>query len=71
MNFLLKLQFDLSKQTHGSHGGADYKIFFDFFNICRNGGTPRSDLRDGRLAVQMSIAATQSDDTHSLIKIDN
>ena len=61
--------FDLTEQNHGSHGGADYMILSDFFNICRNGGTPRSGLADGRLAVKMAIAATQSDDSDSPVKI--
>ncbi len=52
---------DLNKEVSGMHGGADEKIFLDFFNICNNGGTPRSGLADGKLAVELSLAATQSD----------
>jgi predicted dehydrogenase len=62
-------QFDLTNETQGSHGGADYKILSDFFKVCRNGGTPRSDLTDGRLAVQIALAATQSDDSGLPVKI--
>ena len=50
-----------------SHGGADEHIFGDFFRICREGGTPRSTVHDGRLAVQLSLAATKSDDTGSVV----
>lgn len=62
-------EFDLSKQTHGSHGGSDYKILSDFFRVCRDGSTPRSGLIDGRLAVQLSLAATKSSDVQDVIKI--
>lgn len=52
---------DLNGKIEGTHGGADEKIFLDFFTICRNGGTPRSGLSDGKLSVELSLAATQSD----------
>jgi predicted dehydrogenase len=64
-------QFDLTNETHGSHGGADYKILSDFFTICRDGGTPRSNLTDGRLAVKMSIAATHSNNIELPVKLSN
>jgi len=58
---------DVSPENSGTHGGADEKILSDFFNICRNGGTPRSGLADGKLAVQLALAATKSDDENSPI----
>jgi len=60
--------YDLRKESEGTHGGADPKIFSDFFNVCLNGGTPRSGLEDGRLAVKLSVAATTSCDTGTVIK---
>jgi predicted dehydrogenase len=65
------LKFDLANETQGSHSGADYKILSDFFKVCSDGGTPRSGLTDGRLAVQMALAATQSDDNNSLIVLNS
>ncbi|MHB9071207.1 MAG: Gfo/Idh/MocA family protein [Sedimentisphaerales bacterium] len=56
---------DLSQEISDLHGGADEKILSDFFSICRKGGTPRSGLTDGKLAVQLSLAATKSDDENS------
>lgn len=61
------IRYDMTKETKGSHGGADERIFTDFFDICRNGGTPRSNLLDGRLAVQISVAARESSDTGTAI----
>ncbi|HBG25811.1 MAG: hypothetical protein A2X47_00040 [Lentisphaerae bacterium GWF2_38_69] len=63
------IQYDLKKDMLTSHGGADEKIFADFFNLCRNGGTPRSGLDDGRLAVRISLAAGKSDDIDMPVKI--
>ena len=61
--------FDLSKEIAGGHGGADDRIFHDFFHLCRHGGTPRSGLQDGRLAVQLSLAARQADDHDTVVPI--
>lgn len=63
------MKYDLSKQTDGSHAGADERILADFFYVCRNGGIPRSGLIDGRLAVAVSLAAQESDDNNRVIKI--
>lgn len=61
--------FDVTSYTGGTHGGADYKILSDFFNICLTGSKPRSGLTDGRRAVQLAMAATQADDTGKIIYI--
>jgi len=61
--------FDLSEAVAGSHGGADTKILADFFRICREGGRPRSGLQEGRLAVQLSLAATTSDDEGRVVNL--
>ena len=56
--------FDLTEELKGSHGGADVKILNDFFDICRSGGEPRSDLEDGRMSVRMALAARESTDNN-------
>ena len=61
------VRFDLTEQTSGTHGGADEKILTDFIEVCNNEKTPRSGLLDGRLAVQMSLAATNSDDSGKIV----
>ena len=60
--------YDLRKEQMGSHDGADEKILSDFFKICLNGGIPRSGLEDGRLAVKLSLAATESCDNKNIIE---
>jgi predicted dehydrogenase len=60
--------YDLSKEVEGEHGGADPKIISDFISVCLNGGTPRSGLEDGRLAVKLSLAATESSDKGIVVK---
>lgn len=62
-------KYDMKKETLSSHYGADEKIFSDFFDLCRNRGIPRSGLKEGRLAVAMSLAARKSSDTNRPIKI--
>ncbi len=58
-----KIIFDLSGRIKGTHGGADEGILRDFFHCCRTGSHPRSGGRDGRLSVQVGMAAQQSCDT--------
>jgi len=64
-----KTTFDLRKEIAGGHGGADDRILRDFFEICRHGGTPRSSLADGRLAVKLALAARNSDDKDALVTL--
>lgn len=52
--------------TSGSHFGADEKILDDFFEMCKNGKVPRSGLADGKLAVQISLAAKESSDKKNI-----
>ena len=52
-----------------SHGGADDRILGHFFEVCINGGTPRSGLEDGRLAVRLALAARESDDRDALVRL--
>lgn len=55
--------FDFTEQMKSSHGGADDKIFADFFDCCQSGREPRSNWFDGRLGVEVGLAARQSADT--------
>jgi predicted dehydrogenase len=55
--------FDFTAEMKSSHGGADDKIYADFLDCCRSGRAPRSNWFDGRLSVQVGLAATQSSDT--------
>ncbi|OHB54859.1 MAG: hypothetical protein A2Y12_05460 [Planctomycetes bacterium GWF2_42_9] len=64
-----RLTYDLRDENTGSHGGADEKILHDFFRVCQNRESPRSGLLDGRLAVVIASAATQSSDTGKVIKM--
>jgi predicted dehydrogenase len=64
-----KISCDVSEKTVGSHGGADSKIFADFFSVCQNGGKPRSGVADGRVAVEIALAARRSCESGSLIHL--
>jgi predicted dehydrogenase len=57
-----KQTFDFTAEMKSSHGGADDKIYADFLDCCRTGRAPRSNWADGRLSVQVGLAATQSSD---------
>ena len=54
---------DLRKLMESGHGGADDKIMADFFHCCRTGDAPKSSWTDGRLSVQVGLAARESCDT--------
>ena len=59
-----KMTHDLSKMVElSSHGGADDRILDDFFRCCRTGDKPRSSWADGRLSVQVGLAARESADS--------
>ena len=55
-------EYNLTEQMKGNHDGADDKILNDFIDACRGTGQSRSSLEDGRLAVQISLAARESAD---------
>ena len=64
--------FDLSEESRqGTHSGADDKILADFVKLCvdSDSGTPRSTVTDGKIAVQISSAATESDDIDSPVRL--
>jgi len=64
-----KSKFDMNKEACGSHGGADQKILDDFISMCNNKSEPRSGLEDGRLAVKLSLAATESSENKYVLKL--
>jgi len=64
-----KVVHDLSEQMNSTHNGADVRIFADFFHCCQTGEKPRSSWADGRLSVQLALAARDSADTGSPIEI--
>ncbi|NIA08067.1 MAG: hypothetical protein GWP14_10630, partial [Actinobacteria bacterium] len=54
---------DLRELLDSGHGGADDRILLDFFRCCRAGDRPRSSWTEGRLNIQVGLAARQSADT--------
>jgi predicted dehydrogenase len=58
-----KITYDVRASTTDVHGGADNAILRDFFRCCRTGGEPASKWTDGRLSVQLGLAAQQSTET--------
>ena len=61
--------YDLTEEVKGSHGGADKQILDDFFAVCRAGAEPTTKLTDGRKAVRLSLAATQSCDSGKVVSL--
>ena len=58
-----KVVHDVRDRIKSSHGGADDNILTDFFHCCRTGKNPRSSWADGRLGIQVALAARESCDT--------
>lgn len=54
---------DLAERFRDGHGGADSFLMEDFFECCRTGKKPRSSWADGRLSLQVGLAARTSCDT--------
>ncbi len=61
---------DVRTRIAGGHGGADIPILQDFFRCCRTGDKPRSSWADGRMSVQVGLAARQSCDTGQTVHLD-
>jgi len=61
--------YDLNAEIEGGHGGADERLMRDFLHCCRTGAAPRSGLAEGRLAVELSTAATRSADLGQVIHL--
>lgn len=64
-----KQVFDLTSQMNSSHGGADEEILKDFFFCCQNGREPQSGWPEGRLALEVGLAARESSDRGVAIDI--
>lgn len=63
-------EYDLSEQMNASsHGGADDEILKDFFDCCRTGRKPQSGWFEGRLALQVGLAARQSYKTGEVVRL--
>jgi predicted dehydrogenase len=63
------LTVDVRDMMNSSHEGADDRIFMDFFNCCCTLSKPRSSWADGRLSLELALAATRSCDEGQLIKV--
>ncbi|NIA06092.1 MAG: Gfo/Idh/MocA family oxidoreductase [Actinobacteria bacterium] len=64
-----KIVHDVRERICGDHGGADSNIIAHFFHCCRTGEQPRSSWSDGRLSVQLGLAARESCDTGNPVEI--
>ena len=60
---------DLSEMMKSGHGGADDRLIKDFLYSCLTGKSPRSGWREGRLAVEVSLAARKSADTGQVVTL--
>lgn len=65
-----KINYDLKEMSKGGHGGADDRMIKDFLKACHTGEKPKSSWNEGRLAVQVSLAARKSSDTGEVIHLD-
>ena len=64
-----KESIDVSSRMNSGHGGADDEIFRDFFDCCRKRRKPISSWPEGRLALEVGLAARQSCDTGGVIEL--
>ncbi len=62
-----KYTADLRELMRSGHGGADDRLINDFLICCETGKKPKSSWEEGRLAVQIALAAQKSDETHQVI----
>ncbi len=60
---------DLSEMMKSGHGGADDRLIQDFLYSCQTGKAPRSGWREGRLAVEVALAARESADTGKAVTL--
>ncbi|MFA5291731.1 MAG: Gfo/Idh/MocA family oxidoreductase [Phycisphaerae bacterium] len=61
--------FDLKDKMNSGHGGADDQILKDFFNCCHNNNKPKTGWLEGRLALEVGLAARESCDTGKVIEL--
>jgi len=58
-----KTVYDLQDKIKSSHGGADDRIMADFFHCCQALKKPRSSWEEGRMSIQVGLAARESCDS--------
>lgn len=61
--------YDTKSMSIGGHGGSDPKIYSDFIQCCKEGKTPKAGWKDGRLAVEVGLAATKSQEEGVLVDL--
>lgn len=60
-------EYDLKDRLSSGHGGADDNILKDFFDCCNYGNSPQSSWPEGRLALELGLAARDSCDKNKVI----
>ncbi|MFA5863599.1 MAG: Gfo/Idh/MocA family oxidoreductase [Phycisphaerae bacterium] len=63
-----KYTYDLSEMMKSGHGGSDDRMIKDFLHTCHTGKKPKSSWAEGRLAVEVALAARESCSTGKVIK---
>ncbi len=64
-----KYTCDLRELMKSGHGGADDIMIQDFLNTCRTGKKAKSSWQEGRLSVQVALAARESCDKGEIIRL--
>jgi predicted dehydrogenase len=65
-----KYTYDLKSLMACGHGGADDRMVKDFLHTIYTGKKPKSSWAEGRLAVQVALAARQSSNTGKVVNLD-
>jgi len=61
--------YDLTGLMKSGHGGADSRLIKDFIHTVHTGKKPRTSWAEGKLAVQVSLAAQRSMQTHQVVSL--
>lgn len=64
-----KRVYDLNEMAKSSHNGADANIMAEFFESCRTGKKALTSWEEGKLSIQLALAARTSCDIGKPIKI--
>jgi predicted dehydrogenase len=64
-----RYEYNTNAMGNDGHGGGDNRIMRDFFHTIRTRKPPRSGWAEGRLAVQVGLAAQESLDTGAVVKL--
>ncbi|HBG26916.1 MAG: hypothetical protein A2Y10_10555 [Planctomycetes bacterium GWF2_41_51] len=64
-----KRVYDLNEMAKSSHNGADTNIMEEFFDSCRTGKKALTSWEEGRLSIQLALAATASCDSGKPVSI--